>query len=311
MLIVETLAPLILLIALGAGLAHIKFLGPVFMADLNKLAFWIALPALLFTSANHAAEPGSQLGWLLLVVFLATILISLVAWGTSYVLRMPGNVRGTLIQSAFRGNLAYIGLPVLAYSFTTMPSEDGNHALATAVIVMVLTMASYNILAVIVLQISQHSGKVSIPKLVRLIATNPLLIAGILGLLVPLLGVKLPKFVNAALESLGSAAVPIALLCIGGSLAITSLKGRRSWILTAAMLKVVVLPLIVYGLARLVGLGPAEQRIALVLTSCPTAAAAFVMAKEMGGDTALASGSIALSTVLSAASLAAVLWVTS
>jgi len=309
--IVETLAPLILLIALGAGLAHIKFLGPVFMADLNKLAFWIALPALLFTSANHATEPGSQLGWLLVVVFVATILISLVAWGTSYALRMPGHVRGTLIQSAFRGNLAYIGLPVLAYSFTMMPSEDGTRAMATAVIVMVLTMASYNILAVIVLQISQHSGQVSIRKLVILIATNPLLIAGILGLIVPLLGLKLPKFVNAALESLGSAAVPIALLCIGGSLAITSLKGRRSWILTAAALKVVLLPLIVYGLARLVGLGPAEQRIALVLTSCPTAAAAFVMAKEMGGDTALASGSIALSTVLSAASLAAVLWVTS
>lgn len=311
MLIVETLAPLILLIALGAGLAHIKFLGHAFMADLNKLAFWIALPALLFTSANHAAEPGSQLGWLLVVVFVGTLLISLVAWGMSHALRMPGNVRGTLVQSAFRGNLAYIGLPVLAYSFTTMPSEDGNRALATAVIVMVLTMASYNILAVIVLQISQHSGKVSIPKLIRLIATNPLLIAGILGLVVPLLGLKLPKFVNAALESLGSAAVPIALLCIGGSLAITSLKGRRSWILTAAVLKVVILPLIVYGLARLTGLGPAEQRIALVLTSCPTAAAAFVMAKEMGGDTALASGSIALSTVLSAASLAVVLWVTS
>jgi len=311
MLIVETLAPLILLIALGAGLAHIKFLGTAFMADLNKLAFWIALPALLFTSANHAAEPGSQLGWLLAVVFGGTLIISLVAWLVSFPLRMPSNVRGTLMQSAFRGNLAYIGLPVLAYSFTTMPSDDGNRVMATAVIVMVLTMASYNILAVIVLQISQHAGKVDVLKLTKLIVTNPLLLAGILGLIVPLLGVKLPKFVNAALESLGSAAVPIALLCIGGSLAITSLKGRISWIISAAALKVMVLPLIVYGLTRLTGLGPAEQRIALVLTCCPTAAASFVMAKEMGGDTALASGSIALSTILSAASLAVVLWVTS
>lgn len=311
MLIVETLAPLILLIALGAGLAHIKFLGPVFMADLNKLAFWIALPALLFTSATHAGEPGSQLGWLLAVVFGGTILITLIAFAVSFALRMPGNVRGTLMQSAFRGNLAYIGLPVLAYSFTAMPMADAKPALATAVVVMVLTMASYNILAVIVLQMSQHTGNVSVPRLARLIATNPLLIAGILGLIVPLLNIHLPKFVNSALQSLGSAAVPIALLCIGGSLAITPLKGRVSWICTAAALKVLLLPLLVYGLCRLTGLGPAETRIALVLTSCPTAAAAFVMAKEMGGDTALASGSIALSTVLSGISLAVALWVTS
>lgn len=309
--IVETLAPLILLIALGAGLAHIKFLGSAFMADLNKLAFWIALPALLFTSANHAGEPGSQLGWLLGVVFGGTILITLIALGVSFILRMPGNVRGTLMQSAFRGNLAYIGIPVLAYSFSELPGTDGNRAMATAVVVMVLTMAFYNILAVIVLQASQHTGNVSVSQLGKLIATNPLLIAGILGLLVPLLDVQLPKFVNSALQSLGSAAVPIALLCIGGSLATTTLKGRISWIFTAASLKVIILPCIIYGLAQLAGLGPAEQRIALVLTSCPTAAAAFVMAKEMGGDTALASGSIALSTLLSGVSLAVVLWVTS
>ena len=52
MLLVDTLAPLVLLIVLGAGLARIRFLGPAFIADLNKLAFWIALPALLFTSAD-------------------------------------------------------------------------------------------------------------------------------------------------------------------------------------------------------------------------------------------------------------------
>ncbi len=113
-----------------------------------------------------------------------------------------------------------------------------------------------------------------------------------------------------ALQSLGNAAVPIALLCIGGSLAITPLHGRRSWITVAALLKIAVLPFMVFWMARLAGLGPQEQRIALVFASCPTAAASFVMAKQMGGDEALASGSIALSTVLSGVSLAVALWLT-
>lgn len=306
MLIIETLAPLVLLIALGAGLARIRFLGREFMADLNKLAFWIALPALLFTSANHASEPGGQTWRLFGVLIAGTLLITALAWLASFLLRMPAAVRGTLMQSAFRGNLAYIGIPVLAYSL------GDAKAMAAAVIVMVFTMAAYNILAVIVLQASHHHavGGADLRRVAVSIATNPLMLAGLLGLLVPLLGITLPVFVDRALDALGAAAVPIALLCIGGSLAVTSLEGRRSWIVAAALLKVAVLPFLVFWLSRAAGLGPPEQRIALVLSACPTAAASFVMAKQMGGDEALASGSIALSTALSALSLAAALWAT-
>jgi predicted permease len=215
---------------------------------------------------------------------------------------MPGRAVGTLMQSAFRRNLAYIGIPLLAYSFSeSAPENNGKSPIASAVIVMILTMAVYNILAVIVLQAGSHSTKrADWKKLALSIATNPLLVAGLLGLIVPVLGLALPSFVQRALESLGAAAVPIALMCIGGSLATTPLRGRL-WIVTAALLKVVVLPVLVFFLARL---GPAELRVALVLSSCPTAAAAFVMARQMGGDESLASGSIALSTLLSSISLA-------
>jgi malate permease and related proteins len=301
-----------LLIALGAALARIRFLGSAFIADLNKLAFWIALPALLFTSASGAAAPHSGTFRLFAVLVVGTTLITLLAFAASLALRMPASTRGTLMQAAFRGNLAYIGIPVLAYSFSESPTESSTRALATAVIVMVFTMALYNILAVIVLQSSIHApGGIDWRRSALAILSNPLLLAGLLGLIVPLLRITLPSFLQRALEALGAAAVPIALMCIGGSLATTTLQGRRSWIVTAALLKVAVLPFLVFLLTRLTGLEPADQRTALVLASCPTAAAAFVMARQMGGDEALASGSIALSTLLSFISLSLALWVTS
>jgi predicted permease len=310
-LILETLAPLALLIALGSVLAHIRFLGEAFINDLNKLAFWVALPAMIFTSAS--SETGSiQQVWMLFAVMVgSTMLVSLVAWAASYALRMPDTARGTLVQSAFRGNLAYIGIPVLANSAAMSGAADARAIMTTVVIAMVLTMAFYNILAVIVLQASQRTtGKGSWRQTVRSIATNPLMLAGLLGLAVPLLHIRLPLFLQCALQSLGTAAVPLALLCIGGSLVMVPLRGKMSWIVAAALMKTAVLPALVFLITRAVGLDVMEQRIALVLASCPTAAASFVMARQMGGDEALASGSIALSTFLSAFSLAAALWLT-
>jgi len=53
-----------------------------------------------------------------------------------------------------------------------------------------------------------------------------------------------------------------------------------------------------------------SARTALGLSCCPTSPAAFVMARQMGGDEALASGPIALSTLFCSLSLALVLWLT-
>jgi predicted permease len=309
-LLANTLLPLILLIALGAVLSRVRFLGAQFAADLNKLAFWIALPALLFRSAAGASEATAATWWLLGVMLLGTVLVSLIAWGWSRAVGVPAVGQGTFVQSSFRGNLAFIGIPVLAASLVDAPDSIRVPALASGVIVMALTMAFYNVLAVIVLQASRPHAGIGAGALIRPIATNPLLLAGLSGLALALVGVRLPAFLDRTLDVLGGAAVPIALLCIGGSLTMTRFAGRRSWIASAAFLKVAVSPLVIGGLAWLVGLGPIEMRIALVFASTSTAAAAYVMARQMEGDESLASGSIALSTMLSAASLAIVLILT-
>ena len=87
------------------------------MADLNKLAFWIALPALLFTSASGAGAGDSSGSPSFCGDRGRHGVDNALAFAASFALGMPGT-RGTLMQSAFRGNLAYIGIPVLAYSFS-------------------------------------------------------------------------------------------------------------------------------------------------------------------------------------------------
>jgi predicted permease len=105
-------------------------------------------------------------------------------------------------------------------------------------------------------------------------------------------------------------AVPLALLSIGSALVATPLQGNVRRAVLAACFKSIVSPLIGLGLARLAQLDPGTTRVVVVLLACPTAGISYTMVRELGGDQAIAAGTIVISTLLSALTLAAILaWV--
>jgi predicted permease len=305
--IANTLLPLILLIATGVLLTRVRMLGPQFAADLNKLAFWVLLPSLLLRESAAATGADATTWRLAIVMLLTTTIVAAGGWLASVLLGIPKAGRGTFVQSAFRGNLGFIGVPVVAASAGELAEPMRSTLISTAVIVMTTTMMYYNILAVTVLQASRPRRSVGAGALFWPILTNPLLVAGLTGLTLSLTGLGLPVPIARTLEVLGNAAVPIAMLCIGASLSTTRMAGTRSWILWAAIFKVAISPVVAAILIGLAGLGPIHLRVAVVFAATSTAAAAYIMARQMDGDETLASGSIALSTLLSAISLAVAL----
>ena len=310
MTIVNTLAPLILVIALGAGLAHLKFLGQPFIADLNKLAYWIALPALIFLSAARAAGPVAALSGPLVVLLVTGIVVAGAAWVLTRLMRVPPAIRATFVQCAFSGNLAFVGVPVVAYSMAIAPQAGAPDALAAAVLLMAAMLTLYNALAVMVLHAGRSETAADLRVMVRSVIGNPLLIAGFAGGLVAVLAWSLPQAAARTLDLLGAASVPIALLGIGGTLTMSRQGERAPWVVAAAILKVGLSPAVAWFLASALGLSDAARQLTLLFAACPTATGSYVLAREMDGDEVFASATIAVSTVLSAASLAAVLWLT-
>lgn len=310
--VVETLAPILLLLALGAALARWRFLGREFMTDLNRMVFYLALPSLIFMSVASAEEPADDTLTLVGILAGTTFFTAALGWVIArWALRVPGPVIGTFVQSAFRGNLLFVGLPILTYALADLSEAAFGTAMATIFLVITPTMALFNVLSVIVLQASQQrlDGD-SVRLMARSIATNPLIIACAVGLVFMFFSWPVPVFVGRSLEALGGAAVPIALLCIGGSLQSIQLRGNRAAIVASAVVKVFVGPMIAWTLAVFCGVSGTELRIVVVLAACPTAAAAYIMARQMRGDEALAAASIALSTILAIISLAVALAVT-
>jgi predicted permease len=130
------------------------------------------------------------------------------------------------------------------------------------------------------------------------IVTNPLILACLAGIGLAQIGVTLPIVVDRSLEIAGRAALPLALLAIGASLQVDGLRRRSLWLVAASAIKLLAFPLISLGLALALGLGRIELAVTVLVAAMPTAASAYPLTREMGGDADFVASAIALQTVL-------------
>lgn len=302
--IISTLFPVFAVLGMGYALGRRGFLSRSFLNDLNRLVYFVALPALILHSVAGAEElPGEVLPALL--VFLgATLLVIALAFLTAWLLRLKRWQFGTFIQASFRGNIAFIGIPILVYAVRHEPPEVLTGLIAQAVFIFTPIMVVYNVCSVILLVGSQDANPWNnLPRTLRSIATNPLILAAVIGIGLFLLPFQLPAALLSTFEFVGRVSAPCALLCVGGGMAVISMEGRYRSATFSSLLKTAATPLLVFLISRPFDLSPTTTLIILIYAAAPTAVASYVMAKEMQGDEAMASGGIVISTVLSVLSL--------
>jgi predicted permease len=305
-LILNTLAPVFLLVALGAVLQRTEFVSVNFLREANRVTYWLGLPALLLSqlagSFQEAAGAKPMLGAMLTATVLTIVTGYLAAWA----MRVPEAAAGTFVQGAFRGNLAFVGLPII-FTLPDAALGAGLTVRSAAVITVAPMMVFYNVAAVGVLLVSQHpiSWKMVRPFLKQL-ATTPPLLATIAGVSFALMGWKLPASVDKTFASLGEMALPLGLLGVGGSIVTSRLGGAWRRPLASALVKTVAGPALGWAVGRGLGLGALELKMVMILMACPAAIVSYTMALEMKGDEAIASGAIVLSVVTSLVTLAVI-----
>ena len=313
MYVINTLAPVFLIILLGAILQLTGFLSPQVSRESNRLVYWVGLPSLLFNQTAQAEIAGGSALRVSLVLVVGNVGCIGIAYLISRLLRLPGSSEGAFVQAAFRGNLAFIGLPVVSYALAQAPASSAVASLSEeqlqslAVLSFAPLVPLYNASAVIVLLVGSGRSQGSWLTLLRSVMTNPLLLACIVGLGWSLTGIAFPLWLSNTCRTVGQMSLPLALLGVGVSLATTKVRGQVSLSVLAALLKVAIAPLVGVLVINWFGLSTTERMIALLYLGCPTAIASYIMAEQLGGDEALTSNTIVLSTLLSAVSLAIIL----
>jgi predicted permease len=282
-------APVFSMLFLGVALKRFGLIDAAFINTASALVFRGTLPTLLFLGIVQADLRSALQPALLLYFVLATLGCFLLAWGWA-ILRFPEADRGIYTQGAFRGNNGIIGLALAT-------SMYGDYGLSLGAVLGGVVILSYNTLSAIVLAIYSPQAKTDVWSLTKNILSNPLIVGVLAAIPFAAWQIALPQWLLTSGEYFAQMSLPLALICIGGTLTLESLRESGSMAISSSLMKVLWLPLLATLGAWLWGFRDAELAILFLYFASPTAAASFVMAKAVGGNHQLAAAIIVLTTL--------------
>jgi hypothetical protein len=102
---------------------------------------------------------------------------------------------------------------------------------------------------------------------------------------------------------MSAAALPLALISIGGALTVKGLRGNFSISTIGSIIKLLFLPLVGFFVLRELQVIGLPFKVGMIFFMLPTSASIYVLSSQLNSDTELASSAIVLSTILSFFSL--------
>ncbi|HCV76160.1 MAG TPA: AEC family transporter, partial [Pseudomonas sp.] len=176
-------------------------------------------------------------------------------------------------------------------------TQYGDYGLSVGGIMAGMVILFYNVLSAIVLAIYSPHLEANWRTLLRSILGNPLIIGILLAIPFAYFQWQLPRWLDTSARYFAGLTLPLALMCIGATLSLASLRESSGLAVGASLWKIVWIPLLgVLGALALGIQGPALGILFLYL-GCPTAASSFVMARAAGSNAQLAATIVVLSTL--------------
>ena len=265
---------------------------------LSAIVVNISNPALILSSVTgNATVTGAELVETMFVAIGMYVFLIAVAALVPVIIKAPAKDRGTYRVMTIFGNVGFMGFPIIS-------SLYGGGALLYAS----LFLLPYNILIYTygVWEMCKSSGEGSgaVKKSGRESIKqmfNIGVIFCIIAVVVYALGIKFPAWVNTTVSMLSSTTAPLSMMVIGASFATMNFKkvflNVRTWVFSA--LRLLVIPVLGTFLVSLVTDNPSIIGVTMVMLGVPVGSMTAMLAQEYGGDYALSSETVAMTTLLS------------
>jgi predicted permease len=300
--VVLSLIPVFSLIALGVVLRRFSLLSVDGWGALERLTYFVLFPPLMFMSiveGSFAGEEALRLG--------AALAATVVIMAGLMLLARPGLAKdGAQFSSVFQAGIRWNGYVALG----VISGLHGDHGVALAAVGFAVLVPINNVMSVLVLSRYAGTAPASFLRVVRSVATNPLIISTLLAVLLVSFGVRVSEPVGDTLNLLGDATVSLGLICVGAALDFSSMRAAKWPLAVGTVLRLVVMPAVTMTLCIMIGLQGMAFDIAMICVAAPVATSAYILSRQLGGDATLMANIITLTTLLSLVTIPATLFVT-
>lgn len=295
---IESIFPIILIIALGYILNEKKWFGESFGSNLSKLIMNIALPSSIFVSVLKylTLDELEKVSSGLFFTFGAVIIAYISAYIVIKVFKVPRGRRGLMLNMFANANTIFIGLPLNIALF-------GNNSISYFLVYYITnTISTWTIGAFLIAHDSKNSGEqheshLDIKKLLP-----PPLIGFLISLVFLLFKIPVPSFATSTLTYLGGIVTPLSLIYIGivlSNAGLSSIKFDKDVILSLIG-RYIISPLAMLLLLFLFGkhLPQLEYNTYIVQSAVPGLAILPILANEANADVEYATTVVTTSTLL-------------
>lgn len=283
--------PLVFLMFLGVFLRKIKIFDEDFLKKLNRFAFKVLLPILLFNNI-YTSEISKKVD-IYFVIFGVIIVLGTI--GILFIVipkyEKDNRNRGVLIQGLYRSNFIIFGMPLCANIF-------GDEGLAVVTTLIAIIIPIYNFAAVIILDLFTDKRQ-NYKKTAISILTNPLIIGSLLGIIASVLQIRLPSALDKTITDIAKTATPIALIALGGEIEISNIWKNIKYLIFVSAGKLFIIPAITTLLAIAFGYRGVELCALFCMVAPSTAVSSYTMAQQCDCNHELAGHIVFFTTIIS------------
>ena len=297
----NAIAPLFFVMLSGYAFRNLKLCSDSFLDGMNGFVFKIALPVALFKDLS--GEDFFAVWDLKFVVF--CFVVTAVCITAAIILgHIIGNedTVGEFAQGAYRSSAAILGISFLENLY-------GSAGMAPLMIAAAVPL--YNVMAVVILSIFKPGGgrmtRAKALSTLKGIATNPIIWGIAVGMVWSLFKLPQPTMFKTTIGYISNLSAPLGLMAVGASFELKAAFAKLKPALTASFCKLIVWCAIFLPLAVRLGFTHDKLVAILAMLGTPTTVSSYVMAKNMGHEGSLSASIVMLTTMLSALTLTA--WV--
>ena len=290
LLCLNAVLPIFLIFALGFAARHLNLMDIGDVLKMNKIAFKVFLPFMMFANIYNAELEAAIRPDLILFALGSVLVIYLLSIAASLLYTKDKSKQGVIIQGIFRSNYVIVGMPIAG---SLIPGAD----LSSVAVLVALVVCEFNILAVICLTLF-NGHLFNLKSTLGSLATNPLILSSLAGIAFLLLDIRLPSFLDSAVESLSGVASPLMLFLLGAFIDFRAMRKFTRDLIFVCIGRLFIVPAVFLTVGYLAGFRGIEFAALIGAFASSTATTSFTMAQQMGSDAELAGDIVIVTSAL-------------